>query len=67
MTCSLPIPHKNFKNITAYVVFANNKKPATEVLYTYDPAHNKTVRHFKEHCAGKYSMNLDNLELFSLT
>ena len=58
LTCSLPIPHKDLKTITAYLIFVNNSRPAVEVSYTYDPNKKLTITAFKEHCASRYSIPL---------
>ncbi|KAL4471572.1 hypothetical protein ABPG74_008465 [Tetrahymena malaccensis] len=68
LTCSLPIPNKEIKVISMYLIFANNKKTAIEVKYTYEPDQSKqqTIKDLKEYIQKTYQTS-SNLILYSLT
>ncbi|EAR94414.2 ubiquitin carboxyl-terminal hydrolase (macronuclear) [Tetrahymena thermophila SB210] len=68
LTCSLPIPNKEIKVISMYLIFANNRKTAIEVKYTYEPDQSKqqTIKDLKEYIQKTYQTS-SNLILYSLT
>ncbi|KAL4511802.1 hypothetical protein ABPG72_012647 [Tetrahymena utriculariae] len=68
LTCSLPIPNKEIKEIRMYLIFANNKKTAIEVKYSYEPDQSKsqTIKDLKEYIQKTYQTS-SNLILYSLT